>query len=178
VVLVSLRPGWLLLGGLLAPLLAASAASTGHALTAVHPAVAVPVGAAIAVHGVTLVLVMLAALLLAIRRPMLGMAGMARRRGIAVLLVLRMVLMLWCRRRRLRGGRHGERKRDRTDNNLHVKSPESFGIEKSSRSSGGSRRGIVGFGMKAVHRADRCERLSHCRHQGLIRHSAAERGNG
>jgi hypothetical protein len=46
--------------------LAATAAGAGrHILAAVHPAVAVPVGAAVAAHGVTLMLTVLAALLLA-----------------------------------------------------------------------------------------------------------------
>jgi hypothetical protein len=119
VVLVTLRLGRLLLSGPSAPLLAAiAAAASGHVLAAVHPAVAVPVRAAIAAHSVALMLVMLTALLLALWGLVPAIAGVPRR---SLRLVLRMVLVRLCRRGRLSGGRHGERKRDRTDKNLHFK---------------------------------------------------------
>jgi hypothetical protein len=120
VVLVALRlrRRRLLLGRLATALLATAAgAGCAHAFAAVHPAVAVPVGAAAAPHVRTLVLVMLPALRLA--RLVAGMACAA------LLLVLGMVLVLRGRRR-LSGGRRGERKRDRGNENLHLKSPEAF----------------------------------------------------
>jgi hypothetical protein len=120
VVLVSLRLGRLLLARLCAPLLAAiAAASRRHALAAIHPAVAVPIGAAIAVHGVALMLVVLPAL--ALRHMVPGMAGLTRWRGSSVLPMLAMVLVLRRGRRGLSRSRYGERKRDRTDKNLHLK---------------------------------------------------------
>jgi type VI protein secretion system component VasK len=101
--------------------LAATAASTcDHVFAAVHPAVAVPVRAAVAAHGVTLMLISLAALLLARRHLIPGVARMASMGGAALLLVLAMALVRLCRGRRLSGDRHGERKRDRTDKNLHL----------------------------------------------------------
>jgi hypothetical protein len=118
---MSLRLARLRLAGLRGTLPAAvAAAARRHALAAVHPAVAVPVRAAIAVHGVTLMLVVLPVLGLALRHLVPGMAGLTPRRDIAVLLVLGMVRVLLSRRGRLGRGRHCERKRDRTDKNLHL----------------------------------------------------------
>jgi hypothetical protein len=120
VVLVSLGLGRLRLPGLCRALAAAiAAAARFHALAAVHPAVAVPVRAAIAVHRMTLVFVMLPPL--ALRHLVPGITGLTRRRGSAVLLVLAMVLVLWCGRGRLGRGRHGARKSNHADNDLHLK---------------------------------------------------------
>ena len=94
VVLVSLRLRRLLLSRPAATALAATAASTcGHVLAAVHPAVSVPVGAAIAAHGVTLLLARLRALLLACRHLVSGMGRMTSMAGTALLLVLGMALV-------------------------------------------------------------------------------------
>jgi hypothetical protein len=101
--------------------LAATAAARSHVLAAIHPAVAVAVRTAVPPRRVTLVLTRLAAMLLARRHLVPGMARLTSRRDIAVLLVLRMGLVRLCRRRRLSGDRHGERKRDRTDKYLHLK---------------------------------------------------------
>jgi hypothetical protein len=117
---MSLRLGRLLLSRLSAAGLAAIAPATrSHVLAAVHYAVAVPVGAAAPAHGVALMLVV-PALRLTLRRLVPSVASMSGMAGTALRLVLRVVLVL-CRGRRLSGGRHGERKRNRTDNNLHLK---------------------------------------------------------
>ncbi|HEX8642964.1 MAG TPA: hypothetical protein VF702_03525 [Allosphingosinicella sp.] len=98
----------------------AATAAARHALAAVHPAVAVPVRTAATAHVVALRLAVLATLLLTRRRLVPGMARVPGLGGCALRLVLRMVLVRLCRRRRLGGGRHGERKRDRTGKNLHL----------------------------------------------------------
>ena len=136
VVALRLRLRWLLPGGLALPLLAAAASAGGaHGFAAVHAAVAVAVGAAAAPHVVALMLVMLPALLMAL---VAGLPGMLLMLGVALVLL---------RRSGLRGGGRGERKRDRGNENLHLKSPEAFdGLEGSKlqvvRGGGGSDSGL------------------------------------
>jgi len=86
----------------------------GHLLAAVHLAIAVLIGAAAILHGMALMLVMWLT-----RRHLVPRVVCLRGSGAAALLVLRMVLVLRLQRRSLGDGRHGERKRERTDKNLH-----------------------------------------------------------
>jgi hypothetical protein len=118
VVLVSLRLSRLRLSSSAAAALAATAAARSHAFAAVHSAVAIAVRAAVAAHRVALMLVVLTAR--SLRHLVPRMARLTRRRGSAVLLVLTMVLMLLCRRGSLGCGWHGERKRNRTNEDLHL----------------------------------------------------------
>ncbi|HEY0034533.1 MAG TPA: hypothetical protein VGB81_14830 [Devosia sp.] len=120
-VLVRLRLSRLLLSGLCGPFPATATAPGSHILAAIHTAIAIAVGTAAAAHCVALMLVVLAARLLALGHLVpcvAGMPGVSRARR---LLVLGVALMGRCGGRRLRGGRHGERKRNRADEYLHFK---------------------------------------------------------
>lgn len=152
-VLVAARLG---LAGMLLAMLAAAlfALALRHVLAAVHPAVAVAVGAAAVLHGMALVAGVLAGLVLA-RLVLAMLAGLvlAMLTGLVLTvlpgLVLGVALVLG-RRRGLGGGGDGEDECHRGGENLHFTSPEKRSIERENRASGEARRGRIGFGVKAV----------------------------
>jgi hypothetical protein len=114
------------LGRLLLAAAAPPIARLCHMLATIHPAIAVAVGAAIA--------------LLVMRRHLAVLIA-------AHLLVLIMALMLLLRRRSLRGGAGCDRQRDRGHENLHRLSPSNFELR--STLSGESRRRRIGFRANA-----------------------------
>jgi hypothetical protein len=120
-VLVRLRLSRLLLSRLCRPLPTTATAPGGHILAAIHTAIAIAVGTAAAAHRVALMLVVLAALLLALGHLVPCVAGMPGLSRVSRLLVLRVALMGLGSRCRLRGGRHGEGKRNCADEYLHFK---------------------------------------------------------
>jgi hypothetical protein len=135
-----LRLGRLRLGGLRRALGATAAAARGHVFAAVHAPVAIAVGAAAAAHRVALMLVVLAALLLALRHLVASMTCMPGMIRTGRRLVLGMALMRLCGRRGLRRGGDGERKGNRGDEYLHFKLLSASRTEVGDRCSGSSRR--------------------------------------